>query len=899
MITTLSELWSDVRYRLRALFRHAALERELDEELRFHLEREAERHERAGLSRADAMRRACAEFGRLEGVKEASRRARGTVALESLLQDLRIAARRLRRAPGFVVATLLVLALGIGATTAAFSVVNAVLLEALPYPEPDRLVRLTHTTSLAGRSSVDQSDATVLLYQGNAAGFDGVAAWWSDNVDANIGVSAPGETPARAHIARVTANLFDVLRVRPAIGRGFVPGEDRAGAARVIVLSDRLWRQRYRGERGVIGRRILVNEVPRTIVGVMPPHFAYPASTVDLWIPLTLDDANTQAARFRFIGIGRLSDGVSMDRARAALARSLAHLPARFPGDSSATVLVQTHVVPHVESLRDAIVGRSGRLLWLLLASMLLVLVVACANVAGLFLVRAEHAQVELAVRGALGSGVRGLVTQALAESVLLSALGGALGVLLAFAGVRAAVRAGDTWSVPRLDEAVVDLRTLAFALGATVLCGCCVGLLPLLRARRVPVALVLRAAGRGPTSDVSPSRARNTLVVAQTALALVLVASSGLMTRSLMRLEAVTPGFVPEDVAMSRVLLPIAKYGGATRASFLHEVLERLRAVPGIRDAAVTDWVPLSTDRWHAAIEVEDRAVPAPAGGVEHAVATVDGHYFATVGMPLLRGRTFRPIDDQSGAGDVIVSHAFAARYWNGESPIGKRIRMVDGAWRTIVGEVGDAHYDALDEPVDDIVYFPVVVGDGGRSAPYLVAVLARTAPGRAAAGVGSIRGVVRALDPTLPTFGEGTLDQVVRGASARTRALVVLLMLASTVTMTLGAIGLYGVVAYGVSARRREIAVRIALGAPPADVSRAVALAGLRLAAAGVVIGMTCALAFTRLLRGLLYEVSATDPWVLGLAAVALLVVAFFASWLPARRAAAVDPAEALRSV
>jgi predicted permease len=505
---------------------------------------------------------------------------------------------------------------------------------------------------------------------------------------------------------------------------------------------------------------------------------------------------------------------------------------------------------------------------------------------------------VELAVRGALGAGVRGLTTQALAESVLLSALGGALGVLLTVGVLRAVVRAGDAWAVPRLEEVTVDLRTLAFALGATTLCAICVSLLPLRRARRVSIALVLRTAGRGPAADPSRQHARSALVVTQTALALVLVASSGLMTRSLVRLQAETPGFVADDVAVARVLLPIAKYGtGTARASFLQETLERLRAVPGVRDAAVTDRLPLGGDQWSAAIEIEDRPTP-PATGTTHATATVDGRYFGTTGIPLLRGRTFGPIDDVGAAGDVVVSHAFAVRYWNGASPLGKRIRRAGGGWHTVVGEVGDVHDEALDKPVDDLVYFPIVKREGDASAPYLVAVLVRTQPGRAGATVGSIRSVVRALDPALPTFGEGTLDDVVRRASARTRALVVLLAVASAVALTLGAVGLYGVVAYGVSVRRREIGVRLALGARPADVSRAAAVAGLRLAAIGVAIGIAGTLAFTRLLRGLLYEVSATDPWVLGLTAVTLLLVAFVASWLPARRAAAVDPAEVLGS-
>jgi predicted permease len=704
----------------------------------------------------------------------------------------------------------------------------------------------------------------------------------------------------RAHVARVTANLLDVLRVRPEVGRGFAPGEDRAGAPRVILLSDRLWRQRFRGDPGVIGRRILVNEVPRTIVGVVPPRVTYPASTVDLWIPQALDPARTQAGRFDFVAIGRLREGVSTERARTDMARVLTRLPDEFAGDASAAVLAQAHVVPNVESLRDSIVGPVARLIWMLLASVLLVLVIACANVASLFLLRAEHAQVELAVRGALGSGVRGLMALSLSESVLLSALGGALGVLLAVVGVRAAVHAGDAWSLPRLDEVGVDLRTLTFALGATTLCALFVSLLPLLRAGRVPVALVFRAAGRGSTGDASRRRARNGLVVAQTALALVLVASSGLMTRSLMRLEAVKPGFVPNDVAVARLVLPIAKYNtGAARASFLRELLRRVRAAPGVREATITDWVPLSNDQWKAAVEVEDRPLPPNAAGATHLAATVDGRYFVTLGLPLLRGRTFEPTDPARPSGDVIVSHAFALRYWNGASPLGKRVRPFGGTWHTIVGEVGDVHYEALDKPVNDVVYFPVVRQDGAAPAvPAMVAVLARTRPGRAGATIAAVRDVVHSLDPALPTFGEGTLDDVVRRASARARALVVLLAVASAVAMTLGAVGLYGVVAYGVSTRRREIGVRIALGARPADVSRAVSLDGLRLAVVGIGIGLACALVFTRLLRGLLYEVSATDPWVLGLTAVALLVVAFVASWLPARRAAAVDPVEVLGS-
>jgi predicted permease len=458
-------------------------------------------------------------------------------------------------------------------------------------------------------------------------------------------------------------------------------------------------------------------------------------------------------------------------------------------------------------------------------------------------------------------------------------------------------VRVGDRWALSRLDEVGVDLRTLLFALGATILCALFVSLLPVLRARRVSIALVLRGAGRGPSADVSRQRARDALVVAQTALALVLVASSGLMARSLVRLERVQPGFVPNDVAVTRLVLPLAKYGtGYARASFVQELLDRLRAAPGVREAAVTDMLPLSDDQSSAPIELEDRPLPPDAEGDRHGAATVEGRYFGAARIPVLRGRTFGAPDAAGLSDEVIVSHAFAQRYWNGASPLGKRIRAPGGSWRTIVGEVGDVHYTALDKPTDDVVYFPLVRREGDGSVPYWVAVIARTAPGRANATVAAVRDIVHALDPAMPTFGEGTMDDIVRRASARARALVALLAVASVVALTLGAVGLYGVVAYGVSVRRREIGVRIALGARPADVSRAVSLGGLRLAAVGVAIGLAGAVAFTRLLRGLLYDVSATDPLVLALTAIVLLAVALVASWLPARRAASVDPAEVL---
>lgn len=786
--------------------------------------------------------------------------------------ELRFAARRLRRAPSFAAAVVLVLALGVGATTAVFSLVNGILLEPLPFPEPGRLVRLRHTVRDAGAATVDQSDASVMLYQSDARAFDGVAAWRFDN--GILGASEPGQTAFRVRGARVTSNFFDVMGVRPALGRAFAPGEDRPGANRVVVLSHRIWQQHLHGDPNAVGRQVVVNDVPRTIVGIMPKHFAYPANHVELWLPLARDPAN--ARTFALVGIARLKRGVSTASAQADLARVL--------GASSPATSAQSHLAPQVQSLQHSIVGPVSQLLWLVFGGVVLVLLVACTNVAGLFLVRAERMQLELAVRGALGSGLGGMLALTLSESLLLSAVAGSAGVWLAALAMSAARSAGSALSLPRLEEVGVDTRVWLFALGITVFCALAVSVLPLLRARGASVAQVFRGAGVGPAGGRSHKEARDALVVAQIALGVVLVAASGLMTRSFLRLHAVRPGFDPDHVVTSSVLLPFARYDGASRVNFFDALVREAKAIPGVREVGLTDWVPLSGGHGEMAIEIEAHPWPA-----NHAVATVDASYFKALRIPLRRGRTFGAQNVAHPSDEVIVARAFAERYWPGTSPLGNRVRPVDGRWHTIVGEVGDVHYDALDRPASDMVYFPILI-------PGTPSLVVRT-DAREAEALSAIRGIVRALDSAVPTWG-GSLRQLVDNSSARARALVVLLAMASVVTSLLAAVGLYGIMAYAVSIRRRELGIRMALGARPRDVSRMVSLVGLRLASVGIAIGIASTLLTSRLLRGLLYGVSPTDLVTLSVTPVAVFVVAFGATWIPARQAAALDPSEALRS-
>ena len=788
--------------------------------------------------------------------------------------ELRFAARRLRRAPVFAAAVVLVLALGVGATTAVFGLVNGILLEPLPFPEPGRLVRLVHSVREAVPPSVDQSDASVLLYQDAASAFDGVAAWAF--ADGNLGAFEQDEAAIRVRGARVTSNFFDVLGVHPVLGRGFAPGEDRPGANHVVVLSHRVWQERFGGDPNAVGRQVVVNDVPRTIIGIMPPRFAYPANHVEVWLPLALDPAQTHVATFGLVGIARLKGRVSTASAQADLARVL--------GASPAVTSEHLHIAPQVQSLRDSIVGPVSRLLWLVFGCGVLVLLVACTNVAGLFLVRAERMQLELAVRGALGSGLAGVLALSLSEALLLGAVAGGAGLFLAALAMAAARSSSSALSLPRLEGVGVDTPVVWFALVLTVVCGLAVSLAPLLRSRRASLAQVLRGASGGAAGGRSRGRARSVLVVAQIALSVVLVAASALMTRSFLRLNAVRPGFDPDHVVTSRVLLPFARYEQASRLRFFDRLVREAKAIPGVRAVALTDWVPLSGDRHDVAFEVDTHPLPA-----NHAAATVDASYFGALRIPLLRGRTFGARDIAHPADEAVVSRAFAERYWPGASPIAKRVRPLGGRWLTIVGEVGDAHYDTLDRPAAEMVYLPIVN-------PGALSLIVRTEAGEGET-LSAIRRIMRGLDPAVPTYDEGPLRRLVDDASARARALAVLLAAASAVTSLLTAVGLYGIMEYSVSTRRRELGVRMALGAHPRELSRMVSLDGLRLAGVGIAIGMGGTLPASQLLRTLLYGVSSTDPVTLAGTPVIVLVVAFLATWVPARHAAGVDPGEALR--
>ncbi|HMA03613.1 MAG: ABC transporter permease [Gemmatimonas sp.] len=812
--------------------------------------------------------------------------------------ELRQAARRLVRAPSFSVTTVFVLALGVGATTAVFSVVNGVLLRPLPYAEPGRLVALTHSIEVSGVPQADQSEGTVLFYQEHAKAFTGIGAWRDQDVNLEL-VDGHTGAPERVGAAQVTSNLFGVLGIPPLLGRDFKTGEDRVGASPVVMLSYRFWQRHFSGDRSAIGKRIVTDGVSREIVGVMPKEFVFPRSTPELWFPLPLDPAKASVASFNYRGIGRLRNDATLASAKADLARVLPGLLDEFPGGIPRAMWEQAHVRPQVAPLLDSIVGDVSSLLWILLGSVGLVLLIACANVANLFLVRGEARQLELAVRGALGSGVAGIIAQCLSESLVLAAAGGLVGVLFAIVGVSWAAGWADKMNVPRLEQVSIDGRVLAFALGVCAVSTLLVSLIPLLRASRVPIAMVLRESGRGSTVGAERQRTRSALVVAQVALALVLVTGAGLLARSFTRLRNVQPGFDGRDVSMTRMALSRTTYPkGPDRVRFFGRLLDQVRALPGVKEATISDWVPLTSDHNDVVVDVEDHPLPPGALPADHFVATVDPDFFKTLGIPLLAGQTLEsPYRGQSSM-NVVVSKAFAERYWPGGSALGKHIRpALDGPWFTVVGVVGNVHFEALNKPPEDAMYAPLLQTDTSAvNTPLFVALLVRTEGHQDVAL--PVRNIVHTLDPALPTYDQRSIASVIAAASSRARVTVLLLVIASTLALILGAVGLYGVLAYGVSLRQREIGVRIVLGARPSEVSWMVSRQALGLALAGIVVGTGFALAATRLLRGLLYDVSPTDPLTLGATCLGLLAMAGMASWIPARRAAAVDPSEALRS-
>jgi predicted permease len=832
-----------------------------------------------------------------------------------LTHTFRHAIRRLGRAPGFTAAALLTITLGIGATTTVFTVVNAVLLRPLPYPRADQLVDLSHTLTISGVSRVDQSDATFLYYRREARSFAevGIYRMTGVNVGRVAGAATSGNGAERVSAGVVSARTFTVLAATPLAGRTFRDADNEPGAPRVVLIGQRLWERTLEGDRSAVGRLIDVDGVAREIVGIMPAEFDLPASHADVWLPARLDAAHTASAAFDYRGVGRLRDGASPAAASAELQRLLPRVPEAFPGRLTTAAIAQIRMRAVVQPLRDVVVGDVGRVLWVVLGAVACVLLVACANVMNLFLVRAEGRQHELAVRRALGASRGSLAWEHVAEGVVLAGIGGVLALSLATAGVHALRALDGQIRIPRLAEVGVDLTVLGVAFGVTCLTTLLVAALPAFRASSTAASAALAEMGRALTAGRGRQRVRHALVAVQIALALVLLAGAGLMARSFARLRAVPPGIDAAHAFAFRVALPQAKYGDpGAAARFIVRALDEIGSVPGVEAAGVISKLPLVADaRQDTALFVEDRPLAPGTMPNLHQVAFTSPGYFRAMGVPLLEGRTFDAVDPAQAPREVVVSRSVAARYWPTDRALGKRVRLAPvGDWYTIVGVAGDVRGSGLDQPPDEIVYVPLVVALGaaapaaaGPAAPRTlwtprdIAFVVRTE--RDADIVGRrVQDAVRGIDPELPAYGARAMAGVVAQAAIRTTLTLVLLAIASGVALTLGAVGIFGVVSYVVSLRTREIAVRLARGAQPGHVRRLVSAQAAAVVAIGIPAGIAGSLALTRVLAALLFGVTPVDPPTLAGATVLLAVVAGIAAWVPAYRASKLDPAQALRA-
>jgi putative ABC transport system permease protein len=819
--------------------------------------------------------------------------------------------RSLRRVPVFTATIVLTLTVGIGAATAIFTVVNAVLLRPLPYASPDRLVGVWHHMAKIDAKRWGMTSGMYFTYAQLAHSLESIAAY----VDGSESVTDPDglAEPERMPMAATTANLFQTLGVSPLLGRTYSEAEDVPSGPDVVVISEGLWRSRFAGDRGIIGKKIVISGRTTEIIGVMPERLRFPSADTKLWMPSRLDPNDPYPGTFRYHAVARLAPAVSLAAAQRDLANVLPRLVERFPnhapGLTTQAMLDQAGPRPDLALMRDDMVGDVARTLWVVAAAAALVLLVTCANVANLLLLRADGRHRELAVRTALGAGRSQVLAQFFAESMLLAGIASVLAVAADVVGVKLLVSAGPA-EIPRLAEIHVDAMTIAFTAVVALLVAVACSTIPALRFLHGNPLASLREGGRGGTAGGHRQRARSILVAVQMAFALVVLAGSGMLFRSFQRLHAVKPGFDPENVATLWVSLPPRTY--ATPASivrFYANLTQRAANVPGVKSVGITSTVPLTHfQKKSNGFFVEGDATYAHSIPPLQYYVKTDGGYFKTMGIPLIAGRTFGPIVALQQPDEAIISQHTAEQFFHdptGRSALGKRFQPIPhSAWHTIVGVVGSVRDTSLSAPVTGAVYVPEAVTiDTGAHLPLgmalspTMALVARTAID-AAAVTRALQALVRELDPTLPTFDARTMHATMERSMARVSFTMVILGVAAGVTLVLGIVGLYGVIAYVVTMRTREIGVRIALGAQPRSVMRMVAKQGLALSLAGVAAGIALSLITARFLRVLLFEVTPSDPIALGGAAATLVALALLASWVPARRAARVDPTESLRA-
>jgi predicted permease len=884
--------------RLFGIFGGKRSDERLHSELEAHFEMLVDENLRRGMSPAEARQAARKSLGNTVRIGEEFREQRGVPWLESFCQDLRHGLRMMRKHPGFSVVAVATLALGIGANTAIFSVVNAVLLNPLPYLQPDRLVIVQEIIPLLGERQIPVAAPDVLTFQQQNHVFTAAAGFQDEFLD----LTAAGQ-PERIRAARVSWTLFPALGVQPLLGRTFAPEEDDPGRD-VAVLGYALWKQKFGGDRSIIGRTIALNRKAYTVVGVMPQSFVFPLEdlegfgSADLWVPMsfTPEERTHLGDNFDYGLVARLKSGVSLDQAEADASLVAARIQQQYPPDIRNEFTLHAAVTP----LRDSVIGKARPLMAILLGAVGLVLLIACVNVANLLLARTMGRQKEMAVRLALGAGRARLLRQFIAENMALALVGGGSGIAVAFWGNRAIVRLAPS-AIPRVQDASIDVPVLLFTLLLSVAAGLVVGAAPAFAASGTDVNSSLKEGSRGSATGRRHQRLRTILVTSEIALALMLLAGAGLLIRSFIRARDVNPGFQPEHVLSFNVPLPQAGYPkpGGIR-SFYRQLRDHLARLPGVQQVGFSSDLPMLAT-WNHTF-VPENYHPAPGAQLNLCWnSVVSGDYFEALHVPLIRGRYFNDQDTPESAPVVIVSESLARRFWPHENPLGKRLKwgvaQSKSPWLTIVGVVGEVKQGALDQATLPHTYEPY-----SQQPSDIVSILtdmnfALRASGDPASLASAVRAEVWGLDPQLPVAWLLPMNDILEKSLTPRRFNLFLFVTFAGLALVLAAIGIYGVVSYSVTQRTHEMGIRMALGAGRGDVLGLVVRQGLVLALAGVGIGVAGGLALTRFLSTLLFHVAPTDPITFFVVSLVLATVAIAASIVPAWRATRVDPTVALR--
>jgi putative ABC transport system permease protein len=880
-------LWPRLREAIRAQVRRKAEEREMEEEMRFHLESETAARVRAGQDPGAARRAALHSFGAVDRYQEEVRDARGLRWLDDAIKDVRFGARSLARAPGVSAVAVVTLALGIGATTAIFSVVKGVLLEPLPFGEPDRLV------SVWGRFLPESGfDFPVFVlsppeyfdYRAENRTMEDVAVVSGTSVT----IVPDGGAAQRVRAARVTANTFSVLGVAPVLGRGITAEEDAPVTGAVVVLSHALWQSAFGGVLDIVGRTLRVNGRGMEIVGVMPAGFSFPGDGVLLWAPIGLDPSiRTNRSSHYLRAIARLRPDATLAAASAEMETIMARWKAEYPE-------IHTGHFLWLQPLKEDVVGNVRTALLVLLGAVGVVMLIVCANVANLLLARGAARQTEIAVRATLGAGRRRLGQQLMTESAILAFAGAAFGLLLAWLGLRTIL--SSTNALPRTANIEIDALVLFFTIAVSLLATFVAGVAPAWRAGAVDPQASIREGARSVTAGKRASAFRSVLVVTEVALAVLLIAGAGLMIRSFRTLTGVHPGFNPEGALMADISLPAGDYDSARVYQSERELLDRMTRLPGVQVVGMTSSLPLFETPGNYDFDIENWPPAAPGQPATSGdFITASPGLLAALDISLARGRWFEESDREGALLVAAVNRTAARMFWPNEEPLGKRIRMSSSnstlPWLTIVGVVDDVKYASLQSDFRPAWYAPLaqmaeVQGAPVRSVTYVL----RTSDPSATAS--AVRTTIAEFDPDLPIGTMNTVDDVLRESLAGPRFILTLLTLFASLALLLGSIGLYGVLSYSVSERAHELGIRMALGERRSSLLARVAWRGIGLALAGVAIGIPAALLSSRIMTGLLFETSPTDARTFASVAVTMIVVAAVASLVPAVRAIRLDP-------